>query len=192
MSEEMYTRGDWIVHANYGVGQVKGKNTRILDGKERIFLKVKTYSSEYFLPIKKWDVPHIRPLSSQYQIKKALSILRQPPEPLSKDHKVRRKQILDAATDISIYSKAEIIRDLNGRKKAGKLNLSETELFDKLVDRFINEWSIVSGKDREEISEKLDKALTTSFEKLKKESDESWLEKVRKGVKIRRDQKNTS
>lgn len=192
MSEEIYSRGDWIVHANYGVGQVKEKNTRILDGEERTFLKVRTFSSTYFLPIKKWDVPHIRPLSSQYQIKKALSILRKPPEPMSKDHKQRRKQILEAAADISIYAKAEVIRDLSGRKKAGKLNVSEAELFNKLVDRFINEWSIVSDKEREELSEKLDNALETSFEKLKKESDETWLEKVRKGVKIKRSLKSTS
>lgn len=192
MTEEIYDQGDWIVHANYGVGQVKGKNTRVLDGEERTFIKVRTVSSEYFLPIKKWDVPHIRPLSSKYQIKKALSILRTPPEPLNTDHKIRRKQILEAATDISLYSKAEIIRDLNGRKKAGKLNLSETELFDQLVDRFVNEWSIVSGKDEQDIREKLDKSLQTSFERLKKESDESWLEKVRKGVREKRDQKSTS
>jgi len=191
MTEEMYNRGDWIVHANYGVGQVKGKNTRILDGEKRTFLTVRTYSSEYFLPIKEWDVPHIRPLSSQYQIKKALSILRKPAEPLSNDHKERRKQILEAASDISIYSKAEIIRDLNGRKKAGKLNLSETELFDQLVDRFVNEWSIVSGKEKEEISDRLDSALKTSFEKLQMEGDESWLEKVRKGVKIRINQEDS-
>ncbi len=48
MTEEIYTRGDWIVHANYGVGQVKGKNTRILDGEERTFLKVRTVSSNIF------------------------------------------------------------------------------------------------------------------------------------------------
>ena len=192
MSEEIYSRGDWIVHSAYGVGQVKGKDTKFLDGERRSFLKVKTFTSVYFLPIKNWDVPHIRPLSSMYQMKKALSIMRTPPEPMKKDHKQRGKQISEALSDISLYSKAEIIRDLSGRKKLGKLNVTEGELFEKTINAFLNEWSVVSDQEKEELREKLDKALEISFEKLKKENDESWLEKVRKGVKERRKTKNTS
>jgi RNA polymerase-interacting CarD/CdnL/TRCF family regulator len=190
MSEEMYVRGDWIVHAHYGVGQVKGKDNKILDGEKTTFLRVKTFTSEYYLPIKSWDVSHIRPLSSEYQIKKALSILRKPAEPLSKDHKQRSKQISEAASDISIYSKAEIIRDLYGRRRAGNLNLSETELLEKIINHFLNEWSIVANQEKTTLKEKLDRALQTSYEKLKDEKDESWLEKVRKGVKQRRKSTN--
>jgi RNA polymerase-interacting CarD/CdnL/TRCF family regulator len=192
MSEEIYSRGDWIVHSAYGVGQVKGKDIKILDGEKRSFLKVKTFTSVYFLPTKNWDVPHIRPLSSMYQMKKALSIMRKPPEPMKKDHKQRGKQISEALADISLYSKAEIIRDLSGRKKLGKLNVTEGELFEKTINEFVNEWSVVSDQEKEELREKLDKALEISFEKLKKEKDESWLEKVRKGVKERRKIKSTS
>ena len=118
--------------------------------------------------------------------------MRTPPEPMKKDHKQRGKQISEALSDISLYSKAEIIRDLSGRKKLGKLNVTEGELFEKTINAFLNEWSVVSDQEKEELREKLDKALEISFEKLKKENDESWLEKVRKGVKERRKTKNTS
>ncbi len=39
------------------------------------------------------------------------------------------------------------------------------------------------GKDERRAKRKIRKSLQTSFERLKKESDESWLEKVRKGVR---------
>jgi RNA polymerase-interacting CarD/CdnL/TRCF family regulator len=192
MSDEIYSKGDWIVHTAYGVGQVKGKDTKILDGNKKSFLKVKTFSSEYFLPTKNWDVPHIRPLSSIYQMRKALSIIRKPPEPMRKDYKQRGKQISEALADPSLYSKAEIIRDLSGRKKTGKLNVSEGEIFEKTINEFINEWSVVSDQDKEELRERLDTALEISIEKLKKEKDESWLEKVRKGVKTRKKTESTN
>lgn len=192
MSEKIFSKGEWIVHSAYGVGQVKGKDTKVLDGEKRSFLKVKTFSSEYYLPTNNWDVPHIRPLSSMYQMKKALTIMRKLPEPMNKDHKARGKQISEALSDISLYSNAEVIRDLNGRKKLGKLNVTEGELFEKIINEFINEWSIVSELERDELREKLDKALEISYEKLTQEKDESWLEKVRKGVRERRETKSTS
>lgn len=183
MSEEIYTSGDWIVHAYYGVGQVKGRDKKTLEGEKNTFLRVKTFSSEYFLPIKKWDASHIRPLCSEYQFKRALSILRKPAEPLSKDYRKRSKQILEAASDISIYSKAQIIRDLYGKKRAGKLNFREKEYFEKIIDQYLNEWSVVVSRDKGSLREKLNKSLRISFEKLKDKDDESRLEKVRKGVK---------
>ena len=53
MTDEIYKKGEWIVHVNYGVGQVKGKDTKTLDGEKNTFLKVKTFSSEYYIPTSK-------------------------------------------------------------------------------------------------------------------------------------------
>ena len=165
MSEEMHARGEWIVHARYGVGQVEGKDSKTLEGEKKTFLRVKTFGGEYFLPIKKWDVPHIRPLSSEYKINKALSMIRQPGDLLSNDHRTRSKQIAEAISDISIYSKAEIIRDLYTRKRLGKLNTSESDLLEKIKDQFLNEWSIITGQEKGTLRDKLSVALQTSFDK---------------------------
>ncbi|MBN2044613.1 MAG: hypothetical protein JW757_06310 [Anaerolineales bacterium] len=192
MSEDIYTPGDWIVHAHYGVGQVKGKDKRTLDGKKQTFLRVKTFSGEYFLPIQQWNVPHIRPLCSEYQFKKALTIIKKTPEPLPKDYKKRNKKIVKAASDISIYTRAKIIRDLNGRRRAGKLNLNEKDSFETIKDQFLIEWSVVTGRDKEELRTRLDTALQNSFKKLINVKDKSWLEKVRKGVKAKRKPQNIS
>lgn len=171
MSEEMYTRGDWIVHARYGVGQVKGKDKKTLEGKNRTFLRVKTFGGEYFLPIKKWDVSHIRRLSSEYKINKALSIIREAAEELSNDYRTRSKQISEAISDISIYSKAEIIRDLYARKRSGKLNTGEADLLEKIIDQFLNEWSIVTEQEKSALREKLIVALQVGFDNFTKRNE---------------------
>jgi len=178
MSDEIYAKGDWLLHSNYGIGQVKGKVKRVLDGEKSIFFKVKTSSCDYFILAENWDVPYIRRLSSENEIIRALSILRKAPKPLSQHHKERHKQILDAASDISINSKARMIRDLYGQKRTGKLNYREKSSFERIINEFLREWSIVSDIEIEVLREKLYKALYTSFSKVG--SDESWLESLGK------------
>ena len=182
----MYSRGDWIVHSYYGVGQVKGLEKKVLDGISRTFFRVKTFRGDYWLPAEQWDVAHIRPISSEYQIKRALSILRTRAEPLPADHKQRRIKIVEAVSDHSLYPKARVLRDLYGRKKAGKLNVTETETFEKIKGQIAIEWSVLSGKEKDPLILKLDQSLQQGFEKLKNGDDRSWLEKVRIGVQENR------
>ena len=184
MTDEIYKKGEWIVHVNYGVGQVKSKDTKILDGKKNTFLKVKTFSSEYYIPTSNWDVPRIRSLASLYQMKKAVSIIKKPPVPLKMDYKQRGKQIMEALSEISLYSTAEIIRDLHGRKLVGRLTVTEAEILDKTINKFLNEWSVITDQEKEELRYKLGKAFQASLENMKNEKDDSWLERVKKGIKV--------
>jgi RNA polymerase-interacting CarD/CdnL/TRCF family regulator len=184
--EEIFSKGDWIVHANYGVGQVRRKEKKILEGVKKVFFRVKTFNGVYWLPVKNTDVPHIRPVASEYQIRKALSLIRMPPNVLTKDYKQRGQEISQTLQDGSLYSIAQIIRDLHGRKITVKLNQSEIVLLEKITQRFLNEWSVVNGEDVEVLAEKLRKALRTSIQKEEGGENINWLERVKKEVKRRR------
>lgn len=163
-----YHIDDWIIHAIYGVGQVKSKIQKNLGGKKQTCLTVKTLTGVYYLPRYRWDSPLIRPLSSRYKIRKALSIIGQPAKPLSDNHRQRSKLTSKLVTEVSIYLKAEIIRDLYARKRSSKLDTGEMCLLENIIDQFLDEWSIVIGKDKEMLEEKLTRTLQTSFEKYKK------------------------
>jgi CarD family transcriptional regulator len=181
--DEIFSKGDWIVHANYGVGQVRQKEKKILEGVKRVFFRVKTFNGVYWLPVKNTAVPHIRPLASEYQIRKALSLIRKPPNVLTKDYKQRGKEISETLSSGSLYSVARIIRDLHGRKITVKLNQTEVALLEKITQRFLNEWSVVKGKDVEVLAQKLESALQASTEKTEDGESKSWLDKVKIGVK---------
>jgi RNA polymerase-interacting CarD/CdnL/TRCF family regulator len=163
--QQTYSEGDWIVHAYYGVGQVKGRDKKSLGGEKQSFFKVKTFNSVYWLPIKKADVDHIRPLASLYQIRRALSLIRKAPEELSNDYKIRGKAISKALRDVSLYAKARMIRDLHGKKFTSKLNISDQEALEKMKKQFLIEWAVVKENDPQELEEKLRQALHTSIEK---------------------------
>jgi len=161
-----YSTGDWIVHARYGVGQVKGIEKKVLDGEKKLFFKVKTFDGVYWLSVVRTDVEYIRPITSEHQIRRALTTIRKPPEELPKDHNMRNKVIIEALKDPSLYAKARMIRDLNGKQQESKLNFTEEDAFLKMKKQLLNEWSVVENLDHGILEEKLEKALETSVEKI--------------------------
>jgi len=163
-----YSTGDWIVHARYGVGQVKGIEKKVLEGEKKLFFKVKTFDGVYWLSVVRTDVEYIRPITSEYQMKRALTIIRRPPKELPENHSQRSKAISDALNDASIYAKARMIRDLNGKQQESKLNFSEEDAFLKMKKQLLNEWSVIQEVERNVLEEKLEKALDTSVAKMPK------------------------
>ena len=161
-----FSKGDWIVHARYGVGQVKGIEKKELEGEKKLFFKVKTFEGVYWLSVVKTDVEYIRPITSGYQIKRALTIIRRPPKELPDSHTERSKLIAETLKDPSLHPKARLIRDLNGKQHETKLNFTEEDAFLLLKKQLLNEWSIVQNMDRHILEEKLDQALETSLGKL--------------------------
>lgn len=161
-----FSKGDWIVHARYGVGQVKGLEKKELEGEKRLFFKVKTFDGVYWLPAVRKNAEYIRPVTTEYQIKRALTIIRRPPRELPENHTKRNKLIIEALKDPSLYPKARMIRDLNGKQHKNKLNFTEEDAFLDMKKKLLNEWSIVEDMDRKVLEEKLEKALETSLEKI--------------------------
>lgn len=166
VQQSAYSKGDWIVHAHYGVGQVRGIEKKELDGEKKVFFRVKTFDSVYWLSVVKTDVDYIRPITSKYKIRRALTLMRKPPKKLPENHTKRNKLITEAVRDPSLYAKARMIRDLNGKQQESKLNFTEEDAFLKMKKQLLTEWSIVQETEREVLEEKLEKALETSIEKL--------------------------
>lgn len=165
MTQQTYTVGDWIVHAYHGVGQVKGREVKVLEGEDKEYLWIKTSDSDYWLPIDNIDAAHIRPLASQDQIRKALNLIQKQPEALAKEYLIRRKEIATAVKDVSLDSKACMIRDLSERKRIKSLNLNEGEILLQMKLDLINEWALVTGEEKNILQTKLTRALQFSSKK---------------------------
>jgi len=165
VEQNTYLRGDWIVHARYGVGQVKGIEKKALDVKQKLFFKVKTFNGVYWLPVMGTDVDYIRPITTEGKIKRALTIIRKPPKELPDNHSKRNKEIIEALSDTSLYVKARMIRDLHGKQDETKLNFTEEDALTKMKRQFVNEWSVVKEIDREVLKERLEQALAISVSK---------------------------
>lgn len=164
--EEIYGTGDWIVHVFYGLGQVIGKEKKLLEGEKQPFLKVKTADSLYWIPVANLENNRIRPIASINQFRYAFSLIRKPPKQLSEDHIVRKKEIAETTKNISLYSKARMIRDLNNRKITSKFNSTENNVLKDMKRLFLNEWALVLGENREILEQKLNNGLKIGMGKV--------------------------
>jgi RNA polymerase-interacting CarD/CdnL/TRCF family regulator len=161
-----FSKGDWIVHARYGIGQVEGLERKVMDGENRIFLKVKAFNCMFWLPVTQLEDGHIRTVTTEYRIRKALSIIRQAPESLPVDHFQRGKLISAIFRETGLYPMARMIRDLHGRQAEARLNFLEEEALKKFRAQFLAEWAVVvKDQDQADLEEKLNEALATSMKK---------------------------
>jgi len=162
VQQSTYSKGDWIVHANYGVGQVKELEKKELEGEKQDFYRVKTFDGEYWLSVSGSDVEYIRPITSEYKINRALAMIQEKPEKLPESHTERNRVINEAIMNSSLYTKACMIRDLNGKEQESKLNFTEEDALLKMKKQFLDEWFVIKNVDREILEERLDKALNGS------------------------------
>ncbi len=159
-----YSKGSWIVHHFYGVGQVKGIEKKMLDGAEVSYYKVQTRNSLYWIPVDTEDNSRLRPLSSPEDIKKIARILRRKPNDMDPDHMQRKRVIRDVLSEGTLLDMARLIRDLSARQVDKKLNPTEEDALKRFRDRLVREWSVCLEMEMDEANQEfqacLDKGIT--------------------------------
>lgn len=162
--QERYKTGDWIVHVDYGLGQIIGQDQKLLAGEERKFLRVKTSDSVYWILVTNIDTDRIRPIASKNQFRYALDLIRKAPKKLSKSYLNRRREIFKMLKDVSLYSKVRLIRDLSGRSST-KFNSFDNNVLISIKEQFLNEWTLVMEEDQKNLVLILNDALNASSQK---------------------------
>lgn len=160
---EKLAKGDWIVHANYGLGQVLGEDRKVLAGEEKEYYKVETRTATYWLPKNRVNAETIREVASEKRFEQALSEIEAKPEIMAKDFRTRRAKIAEIISTNSVVAFASLIRDLYYRRKQKNLNQNEKNALDLLKTRFAREWSIARGIDEAEALSRLEKTLATAI-----------------------------
>ncbi|MBT3190200.1 MAG: hypothetical protein HN736_15975 [Anaerolineae bacterium] len=175
--KERLEEGDWIVHKQHGVGQVKAIEKKKIGGKERKYFRVKVSDGVYWLPIKKAP-DYIRSIASRYRIRKVLKSIRKAPQDLPDNYKERNEYVVEKLTGAKLQIKGEIIRDLHARGPNEDVNLTviDSRQLDKLREQFLREMMIVLDIDMAKAEEKLDRALRKSVERMKKNKKEERAE----------------
>lgn len=152
-------KGDWIVHTYYGIGQIKSIETRSIDNKKNKYYKVKAKNSTFFIPVERIDEERIRPVASDYKLRKAKKILKSPPNTLPDDHTERKKLLAETTSDSSLEVSAETIRDLTHRKSCDGLNDYEEKTLQNLEKLFVREWAIIQEISEEDALDRYQKFL---------------------------------
>jgi RNA polymerase-interacting CarD/CdnL/TRCF family regulator len=157
-------KGDWIVHTYYGIGQIKCVETKTIDNQKSKYFKVKARNSTFFIPVGQVDEDRIRPVGSDYKLRKAKKILKAPPATLPDDHNDRKRLLSETTSDSSMEVSAETIRDLLYRKSVDGLNDFEEKTLQSAEKLFVREWAIIQDITEEEAQERFEKFLSENLE----------------------------
>jgi len=156
----MYSKEDWIVHSQFGIGQIKGIDVKNISGEDANYYRIKTTNSTFWMPVEQMESDVLRPLSTPEEIEQAIIILKEPPVEMSSNYKIRQNRIRQVRIQNTPEAIAELIRDLRAhRREKGVLNSSERSAFRALKQRFVEEWSLVTDTNTEKVATKLDKLL---------------------------------
>jgi len=157
---QAYTEGDWIVHAHYGIGQIKCVEVKGISGEKVSYFRIEATDSTFWMPVDHMDGEMSRPVSSQQEFQKALTVLKNPPQEMSSSHIERQSRIKRVRLENSPQDIARLIRDLRARQRdKGILSQNERSAFTSLKQQLVEEWTIVSGTQPEKIALQVDKLL---------------------------------
>ena len=162
-----FKKGDWVVHAYHGIGQVMGFCSKIIGDQKRDCLEMKTANLTCWLPMTGSGINHIRLLSTPANFEKALTTLSALPELLSQDFRLRNSYINEEIAKGSLPSRARIIRDISGRNAEKGIEFNEKSILQKLELQFVEELMMVCNMNKQAAQTKLDKALQKSRDSLK-------------------------
>ena len=164
--EIQYSIGEWVVHSQYGVGQIKKTEVMPLHGEQTECFRVQVKDGAFWFPINTSENPRIRPVESQEIITKVIKNLRRKPGNLEKDKKYWTQRIKEIPLDSDLVTNSKIIRDLSAQKSLKRLSDSHISTLSKLSERLIHEWVAITGEDIDEVRSRFNQFIGESKAKM--------------------------
>jgi RNA polymerase-interacting CarD/CdnL/TRCF family regulator len=161
MSEELksFRKGDWVSHLHHGVGKVEGKEKKTLDGESKEYYKVSTRNGEYWIPTDSLDPDRIRLVVSENILQNAIKILESPAEQMDSKHTVRKSRINQVISEGELEGFCELLRDLQGKRAADKLNTTEQRAHSTIKKKIAAEWSATREINVKDATKEINKIL---------------------------------
>jgi RNA polymerase-interacting CarD/CdnL/TRCF family regulator len=165
-AQYQYIVGDWVVHTQYGVGQIKNIEVKPINGKTAACFKVKTRDCTFWFPATGSNNPRIRPIGTREIVHQVIRILRRKPANLDKDKKYWRDRIHEIRSEGDLVTISKLIRNLSGQKALRNLIQSEQKALVYFKERLMGEWAVIMDTDIESIRPRLQAYIQESNAKI--------------------------
>lgn len=154
----MYTfsPGDWIVHRNYGIGQVKAIETKAIGEQETTYYKIAAHNdSLIWAPVDSED-DLLRPAASKDEFAEVLEVLQRPSKKMNSHFQTRIARIRQVSREGNPVKLARTVRDLWARRsRRGQLSNTEESHWRRLTDRLIAEWTVTMGLNEDQVNQEM-------------------------------------
>ena len=152
------TVGDYVVYPTHGVGQVKEITNEVIAGQEIEFLVILFAKNRMTLkiPVDKIEVSGLRKLSSEYEIKKAIDIMKTAPQQKRIVWAKRAPESEEQINSGNPLIVAEVVRDLYKRADKVEQSFSERQIYEQALGRLADEYAAIFGLPSDEAVAKIE------------------------------------
>jgi RNA polymerase-interacting CarD/CdnL/TRCF family regulator len=165
-TSSQYSIGDWVAHHSYGIGQIKKIEKKTIQGEMMACFRVKTKNGDYWFPRDGADNPRIRPVATQYMLKRVQKELQKSVGDLEPDRKMWKNRIDEVRANDDLIATSQLIRDLTILRTQRKLNQTEENALSHFTERLLREWAASTNLDIEVIRPKLNSYLQACKERV--------------------------
>ncbi|MBW7857506.1 MAG: transcriptional regulator [Leptonema sp. (in: Bacteria)] len=147
-----FAEGDYIVYPMHGVGLVTGIQKQTILGNKTLcyILEIQSNKMKVVIPTNKATETGIRSIIKKTDVKKVTALLRKDEVDTEEDWKLRYQNNLNKIKSGSIYSVAEVCRNLYKRARDKELSLMEKRLYESAYNLITSEIAIAKDITQEE------------------------------------------
>lgn len=159
-----YTIGQTIIHPTHGPGKIVGiEHQEFVEGFNRYYvIRFAGKQLTIRVPFRRVEDLGLREVMSNARLTQVMATLRQLPNQLPKDFKVRRKQLETLIFSGVPVNVAEAVRELTWRRVDKTLNVEDKRLLEHGRELLIQEMALVTDDDPLQIQTEIDEALATA------------------------------
>ncbi|MDR3126694.1 MAG: CarD family transcriptional regulator [Rickettsiales bacterium] len=167
------TVGDYVVYPTHGVGQISEITTDKVAGFDIEFLVISFAKNRMTLkiPVDKIEISGLRKLSTEYEIKKAVEIMRTPPQAKRMVWAKRSQEYEEKINSGEPSEIAEVVRDLYKRADRPEQSFSERQIYEQAVSRLADEYGAIFGLPGDDAVAKIEGVLEREDKKRQAEAE---------------------
>jgi len=160
----MYELGAKVVYPLHGVGMIDSIEDKTVLGEQRVYYIIKLTISDMtvMIPINKSDQLGLRLVVDDKDVKKALKVIGGASTEMDEDWKSRYQHNFEKIKSGSIFSVAEVVRNLFHRNKIKELSIMEKKLYENAFRLLVDEISYVKNLDKEDVQNIVSQELENS------------------------------
>jgi RNA polymerase-interacting CarD/CdnL/TRCF family regulator len=133
--------GDKVIHWNYGLGEVRQMDEKIIHDRQRDCYIVSCGDLMIWVPIEDSGECSLRSPTPAEEFDQLFEIIKSPSEALPEDRAERRLVLLEELKAGSLATVCRLIRDLRGFGQEKKLNDQERSILLRAKNFFLAEWA---------------------------------------------------
>jgi len=160
--------GDYVVYPTHGTGQVKDIVNESVGGQNIEFLCVLFAHSRMILkiPVDKIMISGLRRLSTESEIKKAIEVMKAPPQQRRIVWAKRALEYEEKINSGNPNAVAEVVRDLYKRADKAEQSFSERQIYETALLRLADEYAAIYGMPSDDAVTKIEGIIEREDKKM--------------------------